>query len=109
MKTISIMLKAAALAIYALALAGLASLVPSGLAAIVQGIAVAILALHALEVVFFIKYVRLYRGPLAVSVLLTMLFGLLHWKPLANHQAREKTRAQIAEQGRPQTSNAESM
>ena len=32
------------------------------------------------------KHVRKYRGPLAVSVLLTLLFGLLHWKPLAQRR-----------------------
>ena len=31
--------------------------------------------------------VRLYRGPLAVSILLTLLFGLLHWKPLSDARA----------------------
>ena len=30
------------------------------------------------------RHVRRYRGPLALSVLLTLLFGLLHWKPLAD-------------------------
>lgn len=32
------------------------------------------------------KQVRLYHGPLAVSMLLTLLFGLLKWKPLADAQ-----------------------
>jgi hypothetical protein len=36
--------------------------------------------------------VRLYRGPLAISVALTLLFGLLHWKPLADEKAREARR-----------------
>ena len=36
------------------------------------------------------KHVRLYRGPLAASVVLTLLFGLLHWKPLADQAARDK-------------------
>lgn len=43
-----------------------------------------LLAAHVLEVVFMFKHVRRYEGPLAVSVLLTLLFGLLHWKPLAD-------------------------
>jgi hypothetical protein len=30
------------------------------------------------------KHVRRYAGPLWVSMVLTMLFGLLHWKPLAD-------------------------
>jgi len=44
--------------------------------------------IHALEIVVMFKQVRLYRGPLAVSMLLTLLFGLLHWKPLADEQKR---------------------
>ena len=36
------------------------------------------------------KHVRLYRGPLAASVVLTLLFGLLHWKPMADQAARDK-------------------
>jgi hypothetical protein len=34
------------------------------------------------------RHVRLYKGPVAVSILLTLLFGLLHWKPLADARAR---------------------
>jgi hypothetical protein len=43
-----------------------------------------LLAIHVAELLFVFKHVRLYTGPLAVSVLLTLLFGLLHWKPLAD-------------------------
>jgi len=46
--------------------------------------ALILLAVHVAELLFAFKHVRLYPGPLAVSVLLTLLFGLLHWKPLAN-------------------------
>ena len=46
--------------------------------------ALILLAIHVAELVFVFKHVRLYTGPLAVSVLLTLLFGLLHWKPLAD-------------------------
>lgn len=42
---------------------------------------------HALEVVLFRSKVALYKGPFAVSVLLTLLFGFLHWKPLADARA----------------------
>jgi hypothetical protein len=37
--------------------------------------------------------VRLYKGPLAVSIILTLLFGFLHWKPLADARARAETGA----------------
>lgn len=81
-------LKAVCLAIYALALAGLAGLLPDGVAHTMRNIASVMLLVHALELLVMFKHVRLYRGPLATSVLLTMLFGLLHWKPLADGHAR---------------------
>ena len=49
--------------------------------------ALILLAIHVAELLFVFKHVRLYTGPLAVSVLLTLLFGLLHWKPLADAAA----------------------
>jgi uncharacterized protein YhhL (DUF1145 family) len=77
-------LKAVCLGIYALALAGLAGLLPSGFAGSMQTIALVMLAVHAVELAVMFKHVKRYPGPLAISVLLTMLFGLLHWKPLAD-------------------------
>lgn len=81
-------LKAACLGAYLLALAGLAGLLPEALAATAQQLALVLLLIHALELVVAFKYVRLYRGSLAVSVLLTLLFGLLHWRPLAKAAAK---------------------
>lgn len=86
------LLKAACLAAYGLALAGLAGLLPPGLAGTMQNIALVLLVIHALEVIFMFKHVRLYRGSLAVSILLTLLFGLLHWKPLAEDPKRVEVR-----------------
>ena len=77
-------LKAVCLVIYALALAGLAGLLPSGFAGSMQTIALVMLAVHAVELAVMFKHVKRYPGPLAISILLTMLFGLLHWKPLAD-------------------------
>lgn len=77
-------LKAVCLAIYALAIAGLAGLLPSKLAGTMQTIALVMLMAHAVELLVMFKHVKRYPGPLAVSVLLAMLFGLLHWKPLAD-------------------------
>jgi len=39
---------------------------------------------HALELLVFRRKIALYKGPLLVSMGLTMLFGILHWKPLAD-------------------------
>ncbi|MGM3275043.1 hypothetical protein [Ralstonia sp. 24A2] len=46
--------------------------------------ALVLLAAHVLEVVFYFRKVALHKGPLFDSVLLTLLFGLLHWKPMAD-------------------------
>lgn len=43
---------------------------------------------HALEVVVFWRAVRLHPGPVLDSVVLTLLFGFLHWKPLADRARR---------------------
>ena len=77
-----LILKIACLAVYAMALAGLAGLLGGELANRMLSVAVVLLTLHVLELVFMFNHVRKYRGPLLVSVLLTLLFGLLHWKPL---------------------------
>ena len=77
-------LKAVCLGIYALAMAGLAGLLPSGCAGSMQTSALVMLAVHAVELAVMFKHVKRYPGPLAISILLTMLFGLLHWKPLAD-------------------------
>ncbi|MFL9991062.1 hypothetical protein PQR34_16465 [Paraburkholderia sediminicola] len=76
-------LKAACLAIYGFALASLVMSGPSsGFAHGVEIVATAFLVVHALEVVLAFERLRLYRGPLVISVLLTLLFGVLHWMPL---------------------------
>lgn len=82
------LLRGVCLAIYCLALVSLAVEVPFGLVPAVQYAAIGLLAAHLLEVVVAYRSVRLYQGPLVVSVVLTMLFGLLHWLPLAKEHAR---------------------
>ena len=76
-------LKLALLGLYAAALAGLAGLLPAGAADKLQNISLLLLAIHAVELLVMFKHVKRYRGPLAMSMLLTLLFGLLHWQPLA--------------------------
>ena len=82
------LLKAACLGAYFLALAGLVGLLPVDMASTAKNLALVLLLVHAVELVVMFKYVRLYRGSLAASVLLTLLFGLLHWRPLAGAAAR---------------------
>ncbi|SAL83747.1 hypothetical protein AWB68_07029 [Caballeronia choica] len=85
-----VVLKAACLAIYGLALAGLACFLPNKLSHTMQVTASVFLVIHAIELVFTSRKVRLYRGSLAVSALLTILFGLLHWLPLTDAKALKK-------------------
>lgn len=86
--TLNNLLKAGCLVCYALALAGLAGLLPEGISDAVQTIAAALLIIHALELLFVFRHVRRYPGALALSILLTLLFGLMHWMPLARRHAR---------------------
>ncbi|MFM0617174.1 hypothetical protein PQR37_24175 [Paraburkholderia nemoris] len=83
------LLKAACLAIYGFALASLVtSGASSGLAHGAEIVAMAFVVIHAFEVVFAFERLRLYRGPLPISVLLALLFGVLHWMPLAKTRSR---------------------
>ena len=81
----NIFLKTVLLAAYALALASLLWPLPYDAGPSVRRI---VLAVHGVEPIAMFKHVRHYRGPLAASVLLTLLFGLLHWKPLADAKSR---------------------
>lgn len=56
----------------------------------VRIVAVVLLAAHLLEVVFCFRKVALHKGPLLDSVLLTLLFGFLHWKPMADAAQRPR-------------------
>ena len=42
----------------------------------------AMLAVHVFELAWARRWLALHPGPLWVSVLLTVLFGVLHWWPL---------------------------
>jgi hypothetical protein len=86
--SINLVMRAACVVIYAAALAHVAGWLPPGWFRYAPVIAVLLLAAHALELLFVFKHLRQYRGPLAVSVLLALLFGLLHWKPLMDARAR---------------------
>lgn len=83
MNTIS---RAALLTLYTLALAALFFPLPGDAGPAVQRIALITIAIHVLELCFVFKHVRAYAGPLSSSVALTLLFGLLHWLPIARAQ-----------------------
>lgn len=75
-------LKGSLIAIYALTCISLVWLLPLEAGPWLQKISVILLAIHLLETVVMFKHVRKYEGPLATSILLSLLFGLLHWLPL---------------------------
>ena len=85
-------LRALCLLVYAMALARLSGLAPEGVFERAPLVALALLVLHAAEAVVMFKHVRRYPGSLAASVLLTLLFGLLHWMPLASAHKQAPTR-----------------
>ena len=76
-------MKAGCLAVYLVAVLGAFAVLPFGIAPAVQYLAAILLALHALEVLVAFRSVRQYPGSLVDSIALTLLFGFLHWKPLA--------------------------
>jgi uncharacterized protein YhhL (DUF1145 family) len=76
-------LKGSLIAIYALACISLAWPLPFEAGPWLQKISGILLAIHLLETVVMFKHVRKYQGPLATSILLSLLFGLLHWLPLS--------------------------
>ncbi|MBL8336434.1 MAG: DUF1145 domain-containing protein [Rhodoferax sp.] len=80
--------KALLIAIYAAAIVSLFGVLPSDLGHLLQRLSLILLVIHAVELALMFKAVRRYPGPLATSILLTLLFGLLHWKPLADAARR---------------------
>lgn len=75
--------KANCLGIYLLAVASIFITLPWGSGPLLQKLALLLIAAHALEAVFAFKYIKSYQGPLLNSLVLALLFGLLHWMPLA--------------------------
>ena len=74
-------LRVICIAVYVLGLASATRLLPETWS-ILATIAAVLLAAHVVESIAMFKHVRRYQGPLVVSIFLTVLFGILHWKPL---------------------------
>ncbi len=75
-------LKGAAIAVYAIAAVTLAGWLQGLAFDAIAIFAAAMLVVHVIEIPFVLRYLRLYRGSLAASIALNLLFGLLHWVPL---------------------------
>ena len=82
-------IRALLLVVYALAAASFFMTLAFDLGPMLRRIALVLLGVHVVELIAVFKHVRLYQGPVGVSILLTLLFGLLHWKPLADAKARQ--------------------
>jgi len=76
-------LKANCIALYLLAIGALFTELLWGSGPYLQRLALALVAVHAIETVVAFKHVKAYRGPLWASIALSLLYGLLHWWPLA--------------------------
>jgi uncharacterized protein YhhL (DUF1145 family) len=88
------LLKATCLAVYLTAVIASLGVLPATVASAVQQVAVILLALHVLELLVTFKSVRRHPGPLIDSIGLTLLFGLLHWLPLAKAKPVDHHEAQ---------------
>lgn len=83
MKTaINYLLRALCLLAYGAAIAKLAGLLPAGSFDRAPLVAAVLLFLHAAELLMVFKHLGRYAGGLGMSVVLTLLFGVLHWKAL---------------------------
>lgn len=89
--TINTLLRGLCLLTYAAALAHIAGWLPPGLmSGLVQRspmVAAVLLAVHTAELPLAWQHLRRDRRPLALGLLLTLLYGLMHWWPLARAQA----------------------
>lgn len=85
---LNLFVKAILLVVYLLAIASHLLAFPGDSGPVVQTMALALLMIHALECLLAYRYIKLYSGPLLHSLVLSLLFGILHWMPLAR-KARE--------------------
>ena len=81
-------LKSNLIALYVLAILSVWLPMPWDSGPILQKIAVALITIHAIETLVAFKYVKAYVGPLGKSVALSLLYGLLHWLPIARRMKK---------------------
>lgn len=79
----NLVMRIGCLAAYALGIAAFTGLIHGPLAAAAAIVTIALVGLHALELLFAYRFLHRYKGAMAVSVVLALLFGVLHWAPLA--------------------------
>ena len=84
----NLVMRIACVAAYALGIAAFAGLIHGPLAGAAAIVTLALIGLHALELLFAFKFLHRYKGSMGASVLLALLFGVLHWAPLARRQPK---------------------
>ncbi|MNG06215.1 hypothetical protein D3C87_814560 [compost metagenome] len=82
------LLKLLCIGVYVLGVASAVGLLPVAWS-FWKTIAAVLLLTHLLEIIAMFKYVKRYRGSLGASLVLTLLFGFLHWKPLMQVKQRQ--------------------
>ena len=87
------LLKLACIVAYAAALATALGWMSNTFGSRMLIVAPVLLGLHVLELALAWKHLGRYRGPFGISVLLALLFGVLHWKPLADVAKAAETKA----------------
>ena len=83
----NLVMRIACLVAYALGIAAFTGLIHGPLAAAAAIVTIARIGLHALELLYAYRFLRRYKGSLGMSVVLALLFGVLHWAPLARQKA----------------------
>ena len=79
----NLVMRIGCLAAYALGIAAFTRLIHGPLAAAAAIVTLVLIGLHALELLLAYRFLRRYEGSMAMSVVLALLFGVLHWAPLA--------------------------
>ncbi len=82
MNTMLALLKLGCLVLYALGLAAFLGLWSGTAATVCEYLAAAFVVVHVLELPFFFKVLRTYRGSFVSSLVQALLFGMLHSLPL---------------------------
>jgi len=83
----NLVMRIACLVAYALGIAAFAGLVHGPLAAAAAIVTIGLIGLHALELLYAFRFLHRHQGSLGMSVVLALLFGVLHWAPLARRKA----------------------
>ena len=83
----NLVMRIACLVAYALGIAAFTGLIHGPFAAAAAIATIALVGLHAFELLYAYRFLHRYKGSMGTSVALALLFGVLHWAPLARAKA----------------------